>query len=211
MDLTFAKIDAAELRSELQGLDRLAQSFGRSLTGAFLSAAADGRKLSDVLRSLMLSLSRQALSLSASAPCGSSSPAHCSGVIANGQGNVIAGRSHHAFRQGRHRHQPAAVSAAWGLGLAARRARKRSCPGARGADGGSACAAVGGRSPSPSTSRRPMPKVSAAPIQVAATMLARASSAGKESLTMRLLSRGPVSGRLIAWRDAAGRSGAPRS
>jgi phage-related minor tail protein len=54
-------LDTARLRADLADLDRLGERFGQTLTRAFASAAVDGRKLSDVLRGLALSLSGQAL------------------------------------------------------------------------------------------------------------------------------------------------------
>jgi phage-related minor tail protein len=134
MDLTFAKIDAAELKSELQGLDRLAQSFGQSLTGAFLSAAADGRKLSDVLRSLMLSLSRQALT-SALKPLGQLVTSALSGVIANAKGNVIASGRITPFASGGIVSGPTLFPLASGLGLMGERGAEAIMPLSRGADG----------------------------------------------------------------------------
>jgi hypothetical protein len=61
MDLTETKLGIAELRGDLAELTSLGETFGHTMSSAFVSAAVDGRKLSDVLRSLMLSMSRQAL------------------------------------------------------------------------------------------------------------------------------------------------------
>ncbi len=55
-------METARLRAELADLNRLGESFGNTLTRAFVSAIIDGRKLSDVLRSLALSLANQTLS-----------------------------------------------------------------------------------------------------------------------------------------------------
>ena len=134
MDLTFAKIDAAELKAELQSLDRLAQSFGRSLTGAFLSAAADGRKLSDVLRSLALSLSRQALT-SALGPLQQLMSSALSGVIANAKGNVIASGRIMPFAKGGVVSAPALFPLATGIGLMGESGAEAIMPLSRGADG----------------------------------------------------------------------------
>jgi phage-related minor tail protein len=54
--------DMRGFRSELLEADRLAQNFGRSLSGAFASAVVRGRDLSSVMRSLALSLSQQTIS-----------------------------------------------------------------------------------------------------------------------------------------------------
>jgi hypothetical protein len=60
IDPSFA-VETARLKTELADLTRLGESFGQSLTRAFASAAVDGRKLSDVLRSLALSLADRSL------------------------------------------------------------------------------------------------------------------------------------------------------
>ena len=54
-------LQTGALRDSLSDLDRLAQSFGTRMVTAFASAAMQGRKLSDVLRGLALSLARMAL------------------------------------------------------------------------------------------------------------------------------------------------------
>jgi hypothetical protein len=51
-----------ELRREMEGLNRLADSFGQKLVTSLAGAVIHGRSLSDVFRSLALSLSNQALS-----------------------------------------------------------------------------------------------------------------------------------------------------
>jgi phage-related minor tail protein len=54
-------LETARLRNELSELNRLGESFGSSITRAFASAITDGRRLSDVLRGLALSLADRAL------------------------------------------------------------------------------------------------------------------------------------------------------
>jgi hypothetical protein len=56
--------DASRMKRDLSDLTILSQSFGMSLTRALTGAVMEGRKLSDVMRGLMLSLARQALSRS---------------------------------------------------------------------------------------------------------------------------------------------------
>jgi hypothetical protein len=51
-----------DLRREMEGLNRLADSFGQKLVTSLAGAVIHGRKLSDVFQSLALSLSNQALS-----------------------------------------------------------------------------------------------------------------------------------------------------
>jgi hypothetical protein len=56
--------DASRMKRDLSDLTILSQSFGTSLARALTGAVMEGRKLSDVMRGLMLSLARQALSRS---------------------------------------------------------------------------------------------------------------------------------------------------
>ena len=55
-------LQTAALRSEMAGLSRLADNFGQTLVRSFAGAIIHGRKLSDVLKGLALSLAGQALS-----------------------------------------------------------------------------------------------------------------------------------------------------
>ena len=55
-------METRRLRAEMTELTRVSEGFGRSIASAFASGITGGRKLSDVLRSLALSLSNQALS-----------------------------------------------------------------------------------------------------------------------------------------------------
>lgn len=56
------RLETGRLRSELEGLNNLADSFGQKIVTAFSSAIIHGKKFSDVLRDLMLSLAQSALS-----------------------------------------------------------------------------------------------------------------------------------------------------
>ncbi len=55
-------LETEKLRSEMMGLNQLADNFGQTITRSFASAIIHGRKLSDVLKGLALSLAGQALS-----------------------------------------------------------------------------------------------------------------------------------------------------
>ena len=55
-------LETEKLRSEMTGLNRLADNFGQTITRSFAAAIIQGRKLSDVLKGLALSLAGQALS-----------------------------------------------------------------------------------------------------------------------------------------------------
>ena len=63
-------LETAKLRNDMAGLNRLADNFGQTLVRSFAGAIIQGRKLSDVLKGLALSLAGQALS-SALKPLGS--------------------------------------------------------------------------------------------------------------------------------------------
>ena len=63
-------LETAKLRNDMTGLNRLAENFGQTLVRSFAGAIIQGRKLSDVLKGLALSLAGQALS-SALKPLGS--------------------------------------------------------------------------------------------------------------------------------------------
>jgi lambda family phage tail tape measure protein len=52
----------SDLREEMQDLSRLADAFGQKLVSGLADAVIHGRKLSDVFRSMALSLANQALS-----------------------------------------------------------------------------------------------------------------------------------------------------
>ena len=55
-------LETEKLRSDMAGLNRLADNFGQTIMRSFASAIIHGRKLSDVLKGLALSLAGQALS-----------------------------------------------------------------------------------------------------------------------------------------------------
>lgn len=74
--------DIAPLRSALGDASRLSSSFASNLTRAFTDAAVKGRDLSDVLKSLALSLSQNALE-SALAPI--------SQALGNGLAQIVSG------------------------------------------------------------------------------------------------------------------------
>ena len=116
--------DAGVLRTELSELTRLSAGFGATLTRAFASAVTGGRKLSDVLRSLILSLSRQALS-SAFRSLGQA----LGGMLGGGSATVTP------FARGGVLGGPVAFPLRGGLGLAGEAGPEAILPLARGSDG----------------------------------------------------------------------------
>jgi phage-related minor tail protein len=83
-DTTQLQARTTELKTEMQDLSRLADSFGNRLVTSLASAVIHGRKLSDVFRSLALSTANQALS-QALRPLGNL----VGNLFANAKGNVV--------------------------------------------------------------------------------------------------------------------------
>src|SRR5262245_59703820 len=94
MNEDFEKLEAslsiktAELRAELSELNGLGERFGTTMSRAFASAILDGRKFADVLRTLLLTLSSQALS-AALKPLGDLFGGLLSQVFPSAKGNVV--------------------------------------------------------------------------------------------------------------------------
>src|SRR5262245_7171562 len=81
-------VETARLRTELAELDRLGERFGTTISRAFASAIVDGRKFSDVMRQLLLSLSEQALA-AALKPIGDLVGNLITGILPNAKGSVV--------------------------------------------------------------------------------------------------------------------------
>jgi phage-related minor tail protein len=90
-DTQSTSLRTAELRQEMQDLNRLADSFGNKLVTSLAGAVIHGRKLSDVFRGLALSLANQALS-QALKPLGN--------LVGNLLGNLVPNAKGNAFGQG---------------------------------------------------------------------------------------------------------------
>lgn len=78
------RLETERLRSDLESLNSLADSFGQKIVTAFSSAIIHGKKFSDVLRDLMLSLAQSALS-SALRPLGEL----IGGIIPGARGSIV--------------------------------------------------------------------------------------------------------------------------
>lgn len=119
-------LETRRLRAEFTELTRVSESFGRTITGAFAGAITGGRKLSDVLRSLVGSLSRQTLS-----------------AALRPFGNAIGGQLASLFSPGRITpfaaggivQSPTMFALRGGLGLMGERGAEAILPLARGPDG----------------------------------------------------------------------------
>ncbi len=96
-------LDTGPFKTDLANLKKASEGFGSSLTGAFSRAVFDGKKLSDVMRNLALSLSRQALS-GALKPLeqglGGLFGQAVQGVFANAKGNLFSAGRLVPFAQG---------------------------------------------------------------------------------------------------------------
>lgn len=84
------ELQAAQLRQEMESLNSLADSFGTKIVNAFAGAIIHGKKLSDVLRDLALSLAQTALT-AALRPLGNLLGGLFGGATPNANGNAFAG------------------------------------------------------------------------------------------------------------------------
>lgn len=105
-------VETARLRGELGELNRLGANFGTTISRAFASAIVDGRRFSDVLEALMLSLSRQALS-AALKPLTDLFTGALGQIVPSGKGNVVT-----PFAQGGIVNSPLLFPLRGGVGLA---------------------------------------------------------------------------------------------
>ena len=160
--------ETERLRSDLADLDRLGRSFGNTLTRAFASAVIDGRKLSEVLRSLALSLSSQALS-SALRPLGNALGSALGGAIPFAKGGIVS--------------SPTFFSLQGGAGVMGEAGAEAILPLARGRDGRLGVAAQGGRAMNVTVNiaARDVESFRQSQSQVAATIL-RALERGQRNL-----------------------------
>jgi phage-related minor tail protein len=126
--------EAEGLRTQMQDIDRLAESAGNRLVTAFASAALHGRGLSDTMRGLALSLSRLALS-QALRPLGNLLGGLAGNILPNAMGNVIAGGKVFPFAAGGIVNAPTLFPMQGGMGLMGEAGPEAILPLARGADG----------------------------------------------------------------------------
>ena len=175
-------LDTTSLRAGLQDLERLSQSFGNTLVRSFASAVIGGRKLSDVLRSLALSLSSRTLT-AALRPLGNLLGGLIGPTLANAKGNAFAGGRVRPFAQGGIVNSPTLFAMRGGTGLMGEAGPEAIMPLARGTDGRLGVKAQGGR-PVTITMNISTPDVAGfqrSETQVAAMML-RALECGQRNL-----------------------------
>ena len=127
-------LDTTSLRSEMQDLNRLADSFGSKLVTSLAAAVIHGRKLNDIFKSLALSLANQALS-QALKPLGNLAGNLLGGLFANAKGNVISGGRVMPFADGGVVNSPLLFPLRGGTGLMGEAGSEAIMPLARGKDG----------------------------------------------------------------------------
>jgi lambda family phage tail tape measure protein len=127
-------IDTGRLRSDLESLNSLADSFGQKIVTAFSGAVIHGKKLSDVLRELMLSLAQTALS-AALRPLGQLIGGLFGGTVPSAKGNIFSHGSVHAFANGGIVDSPTLFPMRGATGLMGEAGPEAIMPLARAADG----------------------------------------------------------------------------
>ncbi len=133
-NLDALSLRTSELRNQMQDLNGLADTFGNKLVTSFASAVIHGKSLSDVMKSLVLSLSQTALT-SALKPLGNLVGNLFSGLFANANGNVLAGGRIMPFADGGIVNSPVLFPMRGGTGLMGEAGPEAIMPLARGPDG----------------------------------------------------------------------------
>jgi len=121
---------AAELRSQMEDLSTLADTFGNKLVDSFASAVVHGKSLSDTMKAMVLSLSQTALT-AALKPLGSL----IGNLFANANGNVFLGGNLVPFADGGIVNSPTLFGMGGGLGVMGEAGPEAIMPLARGPDG----------------------------------------------------------------------------
>lgn len=136
-------LNKQELRSELNDLTGLGQKFGRTMVRSFAGAVTSGRKFSDVLRSLALSLSRQALS-AAIRPLGNAIGGLFGNVFGSANGNAFSAGKITPFANGGIVNSPTLFPLRGATGLMGEAGPEAIMPLSRGSDGRLGVKAGGG-------------------------------------------------------------------
>jgi lambda family phage tail tape measure protein len=129
-----ANLNTQALRSEMEGLSKLADSFGNKLVTSLAAAVIHGKKLSDIFRSIMLSLANQALS-SALKPLGNIVGNLLANAVPSARGNVFAQGRIQPFAQGGIVNGPVMFPLRGGTGLMGEAGPEAIMPLSRGRDG----------------------------------------------------------------------------
>jgi phage-related minor tail protein len=174
--------ETERLRLELGELNRLGTNFGGTMSRAFSSAIIDGRKFSDVLRGLMLSLSRQALS-AALKPLGNLFSGLFGQIFGSAEGHMIANGRVTPFAEGGIVNGPMLFPLRNGAGLMGEAGAEAIMPLARGPDGRLGVRSAGGNGVTVNinVTARDAESFRASQSQIAASML-RAIERGRRNL-----------------------------
>ena len=143
-------LDAGKFKSELSELGALGESFGRNLVTSLAGAIFSGKKLSDVLKKLILQFSERALSMALaplSSGVGSLFGQLFQGLTASAKGNVFTGGRPTPFARGGVVNSPALFPLRGGTGLMGEAGPEAILPLARGANGKLGVQSGGGARP----------------------------------------------------------------
>lgn len=127
-------LQTEQLRSSMSDLSRLADSFGNRLVAAFAGAVIHGRKLSDVLKGLALSLANTALT-QALRPLGNLLGGLFGNLVGSARGNLFSGGRVVPFAHGGIVNSPTLFPMRGSTGLMGEAGPEAIMPLARGADG----------------------------------------------------------------------------
>lgn len=169
-----------ELRSEMQDISKLADSFGSKLVGAFAGAIIHGRNLSDVMKGLVLSLSQSALS-AALKPLGNLVGGMFGNLFAHARGNVISSGQITPFASGGIVNSPVLFPMRGGTGLMGEAGPEAIMPLARSSDGKLGVRGGGGTHVTINISTPDVQSFRGSQSQIAA-MMSRAVSRGQRNL-----------------------------
>ena len=129
-NLPALQLETQQLRAEMEGLNKLADSFGNKIVSAFASAIIHGKNFGDVLKGLALSLANMALS-AALKPLGNL----LGGLFANANGNVFEQGRVQPFASGGIVNSPTLFPMQGATGLMGEAGPEAIVPLARGRDG----------------------------------------------------------------------------
>ena len=132
---------AAELRTQMEDLSNLADTFSTKLVTGLASAVVHGKSLSDIMKSMVLSLSQTALTAALKPLSGL-----IGSLFANAKGNVFAGGNMVPFADGGIVNSPTLFAMNGGTGLMGEAGPEAIMPLARGADGSLGVRGGGGMS-----------------------------------------------------------------
>lgn len=121
---------AAELRTQMEDLSNLADTFSNKLVTGLASAVVHGKSLSDIMKSMVLGLSQTALTAALKPLSGL-----IGSLFANAKGNVFSGGSVVPFADGGIVNSPTLFAMNGGTGLMGEAGPEAIVPLARGADG----------------------------------------------------------------------------